>query len=129
VHREKLGERTVSTLLKLDDDLTQDKLVLQLLSLMDLDMRIYQVLPIEVVPNAVTITTMQIADGTFVGTLSDGAVKKWLIKVNGGHKILSTRDSGGAWLPTALRPALLEYDDAAGRTFLPYRLRPLLVTL
>jgi phosphatidylinositol-4,5-bisphosphate 3-kinase len=103
VHREKLRERTVSTLLKLDDDLTQDKLVLQLLSVMDslwkargldLDMRIYQVLPtgeqqgyIEVVPNAVTITTMQIADGTFVGTLSDGAVKKWLIKVNGGSKI------------------------------------------
>jgi hypothetical protein len=95
---------TVSTLLKLDDDLTQDKLVLQLLSVMDLDMRIYQVLP---TGEQQAYIEVQIADGTFVGTLSDGAVKKWLIKVNGGHKILSTRDSRGAWLPTALRPALL----------------------
>jgi phosphatidylinositol-4,5-bisphosphate 3-kinase len=92
------GRSSISMLLKLDDDLTQDQLTLQLLRAMDLmwrkaglDLRLslYNVLPtgtcqgyIEVVPQAVTIAqTQRLCRG---GALSSKSVLEWLLKT---HKL------------------------------------------
>jgi phosphatidylinositol-4,5-bisphosphate 3-kinase len=93
-------QREFSALLKLEDDLLQDALVLQLLSLMDRlwkgagmtpEMTLYRVLPtgekegyIEVVRNASTITALQAESGRLRGAIKDGAIGQWLRKVNGG---------------------------------------------
>jgi phosphatidylinositol kinase/protein kinase (PI-3 family) len=87
-------------LLKLDDDLTQDQLTLQLIAVMDsmwrsaqLDMRLtlYSVLPtgnregyIEAVPAAVTIAQTQ---RLFGGPLSSKTVIEWLKSKHPGRKL------------------------------------------
>jgi phosphatidylinositol-4,5-bisphosphate 3-kinase len=91
------GKR-IALMLKLDDDLTQDQLTLQLLRVMDsmwkrcdLDLRLtlYEVMPtgrnqgyIEIVPNAVTITKTQKEGG---GATSKSCVLEWLQGANGGQ--------------------------------------------
>jgi phosphatidylinositol-4,5-bisphosphate 3-kinase len=89
---------TISLILKIGDDITQDQLTLQLLRVMDtiwknhgLDLRmsLYEALPtgdkegyIEVVPEATTLTGMQ---KDFGGPGSSHYVLKWLKAQNMGH--------------------------------------------
>jgi phosphatidylinositol-4,5-bisphosphate 3-kinase len=96
----------ISLMLKLDDDLTQDQLTLQIMRVMDsmwkangLDLRLtlYQVMPtgrnkgfIEIVPNAETITKTQKKYG---GATSSKCVLEWLLRENGGTIPASVADN------------------------------------
>jgi phosphatidylinositol-4,5-bisphosphate 3-kinase len=97
------SRREVSTMLKLDDDLMQDQLVLQILSVMDklwkregldLEMKLYRVLPtghmqgyIEIVRGASTIAKLQATKSTVFGAFEKKVIVDWLKKSHGGSKI------------------------------------------
>jgi phosphatidylinositol-4,5-bisphosphate 3-kinase len=99
------AERKVSTMLKLDDDLMQDQLVLQILSVMDslwkregldLEMTLYRVLPtghmqgyIEIVRGATTISKVQEAIGgrTILAAFHKDAISDWLKRAAGGAQV------------------------------------------
>jgi phosphatidylinositol-4,5-bisphosphate 3-kinase len=97
------SRREVSTMLKLDDDLMQDQLVLQILSVMDklwkregldFEMKLYRVLPtghmqgyIEIVRGASTIAKLQQTKGSVRGAFEKKAIADWLKAVHGGSKI------------------------------------------